>query len=221
MIIDLDELMEKGADVENEMHKTFKDLENEFEEIVDIHGKYEKHYKKIAKKLKDYAQKTSEVETQSPVYSLAQKYESLIEGQKALITNLTNDVVLVLKQIVEKSELLNDRIKELNSFAKDARKLRDKIKDLKEDIEKMKEKGKTDKLPKKEAELSGKESQYKVVEDKLKGSKNRFDEIWTEFNSEFTPMFKNALAKMSAANKTYIALLTEVADEEANTSGNL
>lgn len=76
-------------------------------------------------------------------------------------------------------------------------------------------------MPKKEAELTGKESQYKVVEDKLKGSKNRFDEIWAEFNSEFTPMFKGALAKMSAANKTYIALLTEVADEEASTSENL
>ncbi|MFX1452826.1 MAG: hypothetical protein ACFFCM_18460 [Promethearchaeota archaeon] len=221
MIIDLDELIDKGADVENEMHKTFKDLESEFEEIVDIHGKYEKHYKKIAKKLKDYAQKTSEVETESPVFGLSQKYESLIEGQKSLITNLTNDVVLVLKQIVEKSEILNDSIKELNSFAKDTKKLRDKIKDLKEDIEKMKEKGKTEKIPKKEAELTGKESQYKVVEDKLKGAKNRFDEMWAEFNSEYSPMFKGALAKMSAANKTYIALLTEVADEEASTSENL
>ena len=221
MIIDLDELIEKGADVENEMHKIFKDLENEYDEVVDIHGKYEKHLKKIAKKLKNYAEKTSEVETQSPVYSLAQKYETLIEGQKSLITNLTNNVVLVLKQIVEKSELLNDSIKELNSFAKDTRKLKNKIKDLTEDIEKMKEKGKTEKLPKKETELAGKESQYKVSEDKLKGSKNRFDEIWAEFNSEFSPMFKGVLAKMSAANKTYIALLTEVADEEASASENL
>ncbi len=221
MIIDLDELIEKGADVENEMHKIFKDLENEYEEIVDIHGKYEKHLKKIAKKLKDYAEKTSEDETQSPAYGLAQKYETLIDGQKSLVTSLTNNVVLVLKQIVEKSEILNDAIKELNSFAKETRKLKNKVNDLKKDIAKMQEKGQTEKIPKKETELSGKESQYKVAEDKLKGSKNRFDEIWAEFNSEFSPMFKGVLAKMSAANKTYIALLTEVADEEANTSQNL
>ena len=55
----------------------------------------------------------------------------------------------------------------------------------------------------------------------MKGSKGRFDGIWAEFNAEFTPLFKGALAKMAAANKKYIALLTEVADEEANTSDNL
>ena len=218
MIIDLDELIEKGADVENEMHKIFKDLENEYEEVVDIHGKYEKHYKKIAKKLKNYAEKTAEEETQSPVYSLAQKYETLIDGQKSLITSLTNNVVLVLKQIVEKSELLNDSIKELNKFAKETRKLKYKVSDLKKDIAKMQEKGQTEKIPKKETELAGKKSSYKVAEDKLKGSKTRFDEIWAEFNSEFNPMFKGVLAKMAAANKTYIALLTDVADQEANTS---
>jgi len=221
MNLDIDTLIDEGIDVKNAMHSIFKDLENAYDDVADIYKKLEKPLKKIVDSLKDYASATAEMQAESPVFELSKKYETLIDAQKDLVLNINNDVVLTLKQIIQKSELLNDNIKELNSFSKDARKLKEKIAKLEEDITKLHSKGKTDKIPKKETEKAGKESEYKVVKDKLASSKNRFDDIWKEFNDEMTELFKKALEKLSEANKAYSHALKEVAEEESDTAGKL
>ncbi|MHA1381791.1 MAG: hypothetical protein ACTSRG_25760 [Candidatus Helarchaeota archaeon] len=221
MNLDVDTLIDEGIDVKNEMHSIFKDLEDAYDDIADNYKKMEKPLKKIIENFKDFAKETAEIQTESPVFELAKKYEGLLDAQQKLVTNLNNDVVLTLKQIIMKSELLNDNIKELNSFSKNARKLKEKINKLEEDITKLHAKGKTDKIPSKETEKSGKESEYKVAKDKLIGSKNRFDEIWKDFHQEMNELLKKALEKSAEANKAYGDALKDVADEESNTAGKL
>ena len=217
MNIDVDILINEDIDIKNEMHSIFKQLEDSYEDIRKIYEKFEKPFTKIVGSLKDYAKSTVENQQDSPFFSLAKKYESLVDGQQQLVNNLANNVITVFAEIMQKSILLNDTIKELNNYAKDARNLKKKIIKMEEDITKLHAKGKVEKIPKKETEKKAKESEFDLAKDRLIGSKGRFDTVLVDFNQERDGLLKGALKKLAEAENAYIEVLKEVTTMEEET----
>ena len=221
MNVDIDTLTSEDVSLKNEMHPIFKELGAGFEALISVYEKFEKPLTKIIDSLKDYARETAANQQDSPFFALANKYQALIDGQKQLIHDITDDIVLVMQQIVQKSILLNESIKDLNSCAKDARKLKNKIAKLEEGIELLHVKGKPEKITKKESEKDAKEAEYDLAKDKLKDSKARFDKIFTDFNEERNALLKKALTDIGAMEKTYAGVINDLIAEAESTAAAL
>ncbi|MFX1449678.1 MAG: hypothetical protein ACFFCM_02475 [Promethearchaeota archaeon] len=221
MNLDIKKLMEEEVYLENEMHSIFRKLEDGYGDMIKVYEKFEKPIQKIIETLKEYARQTSESQQDSPFFTLAKKYGSLIDAQKQLIYDTQNGVVNVLLSIVQKSELLNDTIKDLNDNAKNARKLKNKIKKLEEDIKELQAKAKPDKVIKKENEKQTKESEFNLARDRLIEAKGKFDGVLTNFNIDRDEILKEALKKLANAEKTYLDAMKDVIDEEKEVAGNL
>ncbi|NVM02100.1 MAG: hypothetical protein HWN67_07170 [Candidatus Helarchaeota archaeon] len=221
MILDIERLINEDIDLKNEMHSIFRKLEDGYDDMIKVYEKFEKPLTQIIDTLKEYARLTSEDQQDSPYFALAKRYESLIDSQKQLVHDVKNDVVIVLQDIVNKSELLNESIKDLNSAAKNARKLRNKINKLGDQIEELKAKGKPEKVPKKESEKQIKESEFSLARDKLIEAKGRFDGTLGNFNIERDDILKDALEKMADAENKYVNTMKDVIDEEKEAAGKL
>ncbi|MHA1385184.1 MAG: hypothetical protein ACTSR3_15650 [Candidatus Helarchaeota archaeon] len=219
--IDIDKLLEEELDLKNEMHTIFKKLEDGYEDYLKVYEKFEKPLEQIIEYLKEYARATEENQQDSPFFELAKQYETLIDGQKQLAHDLYDDVVLVMQNIVNKSQLLNDTIKELNSAAKHARKLKAKIAKIESDIEVLHAKGKTEKVPKKEAEKQQKEAEFNLAKDKLASAKEKYDNMLADFNQEKDEMLKKALSDLADADKKYIEVIKGVLDKIEDAAGKL
>ena len=213
----MDQLLSEDVDIKNEMHAVFKKLEGGFSDLLNTIGKLESPYSKIVENLKEYALNTAEDQQQSPFFGLAQKYEGLIDAQKQYVHDVTDDVLIVLQQLVSKSELLNDSIKDLSSAAKNARKLSQKIAKIEADIEDAQAKGKPDKATKKLAEKETKTAEFDTAKSKLSDVKDRFDKLMDDFNSERNELLKKSLTDLIADEKKYIEVMQAVITEIENT----
>ncbi|MHA1379149.1 MAG: hypothetical protein ACTSRG_12275 [Candidatus Helarchaeota archaeon] len=221
MVLDIDKLLNEDLDLENKMHSIFKKLEDGFGDFLKVYEKFEKPITQIVENLKEYARETVENQQESPFFDLAKQYEALIDGQKQFQHDVYDDVVIVLQQIVSKSQLLNEAIKELNSAAKNARKLKHKIEKLEEDIEVLHAKGKPEKVPKKEADKQAKESEFNLAKDKLMQAYEKYQNMLTDFNEERDELLKKALKDLADADKKYIDVVKGVLDKLEDTAGNL
>ncbi len=221
MLLDIERLINEDIDLRNEMRSIFRKLEDGYGDMIEVYEKFEKPLIQIIDTLKEYARQTSEDQQDSPYFALAKKYESLIDAQKQLAHTVTNDVILLLQGIENKSELLNDSIKDLNSAAKNARKLRNKINKLDEQIEELKAKGKPEKVPKKESEKQIKTSEFNLARDRLIEAKGKFEGTLGNFNMERDDSLKDALEKLAEAENKYVDALKEIIDEEKDVAGKL
>lgn len=218
---DLDKLINEDVDIKNEMHLVFKQVEDGYTEIIKVYEKFEKPLLKMSGNLKEFARISSEKQEDSPFFGLAKKYESLIDGQKQLIRSVQENVIKFMDEIINKSALLNDTIKELNLRVKDARKLKVRIEKIDEEIEKLNIKAQPDKLSKKETEKKAKEDEYNLARDKLSQSKERFEKVSNEFNLERDGLLKNALLKLTDAEKAYIEVMKDIIATEEEVATNL
>ena len=217
----MDQLLAEDIDVKNEMNIIFKKLEDGFNDILKNTEKFEGPYGKIIENLKEYARVTSESQEASPFFAVAKKYEGLLDGQKQNIHDVTDDVILVLRQLVGKSDLLNDSIKELSSAAKDARKLKGKLEKIDADIADAQTKGRTDKATKKLAEKETKTAEFNASKDKLSDTKDRFDKLMTDFNQEKDELIKKSLTDLIASEKKLIEAMQAVHEELDKTVASL
>ncbi|MHA1299138.1 MAG: hypothetical protein ACTSO9_06885 [Candidatus Helarchaeota archaeon] len=220
--IDIDKLLEEEElDLKNEMYAIFKKLQGGYEDYLKVYEKFEKPLEQIIENLKEYARATEENQQDSPFFELAKQYETLIDGQKQLAHDLYDDVVLVMQNIVSKSQLLNDTIKELNSAAKHARKLKAKIAKIEAYIEELHAKGKPEKVPKKEAEKQQKEAEFNLAKDKLASAKEKYDNMLLDFNQEKDELLKKALSDLADADKKYIEVINGVLGKIEEAAGKL
>ena len=221
MVLDMETLLTEEVDLENKMHQIFKKLEDGFEDYLKVYEKFEKPIEQIINNLKEYARATEANQQDSPFFEVAKKYEVLRDGQQQLGHDLHDDVVLAMQQIVNKSQLLNDTIKELNQAAKKARNLKSKIEKIESDIEILHAKGKSEKVPKKEQDKQTKESEFNLAKDRLNDALGKYENMLTDFHQEKDEMLKKALNDLSEANKKYIDVLKSVLNEIEATAGKL
>ncbi len=220
MSLDIETLIGEDIDLKNEFLSIFKNLEGGYSDILKVIEKFEKPIMQIIENWKEYARETSETGNQedSPFFNLAKQMENLIDGQKQYVHDVTDDVVLIMQQIVSKSELLNDVIKELNSAAKNARKLNSKIAKLEEDIEVLHAKGKPEKVPKKEAEKQTKESEFNLAKDKLIDARDKYDKNTRNFLLEKDELLKKSLKDLIVAEEKRIESVKSVIDQIERTA---
>ncbi len=223
MSFDLEQLISEDVDVKNEMHNIFKQLEDGFQDILKNTEKFEGPYNKIIENLKDYARVTTTTGNQedSPFFDVAKKYEGLLDGHKEYIHDVTDDVILVLQQLIGKSKLLDEAIKELSSAAKDARKLKNKLEKIDEDISNAQAQGKSDKATKKLAEKETKTAEFNSAKDKLASILERFNVKIDDFNSERDELMKKSLGDLIASEKKLIEAMQSVHDELDKAAGSL
>ena len=184
--LDIDKLIDEDVDIKNEMQSIFKKLEDGYSDYLNVYEKFEKPLIQIINNFKEYARESSATGNQedSPFFNYAKMLENLIDGQKQYVHDVNDDVILALQQIINKSNLLNETIKDLNKAVKNARKLKKKIEKIDEDIEVLHAKGKPEKIPKKESEKSTKETEYSLARSQLEEAINKFQNMQSDFNNE-------------------------------------
>ncbi|MHA1379148.1 MAG: hypothetical protein ACTSRG_12270 [Candidatus Helarchaeota archaeon] len=214
MNLDIDTLINEDVDIKNKNLDIFKKLEDGYSDLLGVFEKFEKPLAKIIDNFKEYARETSENQEDSPFFSLAKSFENLIDAQKQYTHDVNDDLVLPLQQLINKSKLLNEAIKELNSAAKNARKLKNKILKIEEDIEVLQAKGKPEKIPKKETEKQTKEAEYNLARDRLAAVKDKFESLASDFATDRNEILKKGLSDLVKAEKQYISVIENISAEE-------
>ncbi|NVM02101.1 MAG: hypothetical protein HWN67_07175 [Candidatus Helarchaeota archaeon] len=209
MSLDIDKIIAEDIDVKNEFTTIFKKLEGGFKGLIGVYEKSDKAYAQISDNLKEYAKATSASgkEEASPFFALGNNYEAIIDSHKQLSLDITDDIIIVLQHLVGKSALLDETYKDLNSYIKDVRKLRNKVAKIEAQIEDLHAKGRPEKVTKKESEKQKTQEELNSANDRLKSSKERYDNAIGDFNQERDEILKGALKKLVSAENTYIGAL--------------
>ncbi len=217
MKVDLGDLINEETRLENEMLPIFKKLFGSYDNFQNSIGKLEKSFLKIIEGL----EKFGEFEGESPLYSLAKNYISLKEGMKQFRINMNEKFVLVLQELVQKSELLNELYDELNAAVKKFKKIKEKMEKVEKQLASLDQQVENFKWAKKLKEKDDLEPEFNFLKEKLNDSYQKFNKIIGYYQEERDGLLKKAILGLVDAQKKYSEIRTNFIEKTIKIARNL